>query len=62
MADDQLNGENIPGFYAEDVAKAIPVIAWKNSSGDIENWDERRMIPFMLKLIQILYKKVEVQS
>ena len=62
VADDQLNGENIPGFYAEDVAEAIPVIAWKNSSGDIENWDERRMIPFMLKLIQILYKKVEVQS
>nr|DAM47803.1 MAG TPA: tail protein [Caudoviricetes sp.] len=59
---DQLKGESIPGFYAEDVAEAIPVIAWKNSSGNIENWDERRMIPFMLKLIQILYRKVEVQS
>lgn len=62
VADDQLNGENIPGFYAEDVAEAIPVITWKNSSGDIENWDERRIIPFMLKLIQILYNKMEVQS
>ena len=61
-SNDQLNGENIPGFYAEDVAESMPVIAWKNSSGELENWDERRMIPFMLKLIQILYNKVEVQS
>ena len=56
---DQLNGEQIPGFYAEDVEEAMPVIAWKNENGQTENWDERKLLPFMLFLIQELYRRTE---
>lgn len=56
---DPLNGEQIPGFYAEDVEEAMPVIAWKNENGQTENWDERKLLPFMLFLIQELYRRTE---
>ena len=56
---DQLNGEQIPGFYAEDVEEAMPVITWKNENGQTENWDERKLLPFMLFLIQELYRRTE---
>lgn len=56
---DPLNGEQIPGFYAEDVEEAMPVITWKNENGQTENWDERKLLPFMLFLIQELYRRTE---
>ena len=56
---DPLNGEQIPGFYAEDVEEAMPVITWKNKNGQTENWDERKLLPFMLFLIQELYRRTE---
>ena len=41
----------MPGFIAEDVAEIYPS-AVIHSDGEIESWDERRIIPGMLSLIQ----------
>lgn len=54
---DPMNDVAVPGFYAENVGESLPVVAWKNSDGELENWDERKLIPFMLKAIQILYQR-----
>ena len=54
---DPLTDVAIPGFYAENVGESLPVVAWKNSDGELENWDERKLIPFMLKAIQILFRR-----
>ena len=54
---DQMAGKNIPGLYAEDVYNNFPEAAYSNADGKIENWNERMIIPAMLKLIQKLYKR-----
>ena len=54
---DQMAGKNIPGLYAEDVYNNFPEAAYSNADGKIENWNERMIIPAMLKLIQELYKR-----
>lgn len=56
--DDPLNGKPVPGMYAEDVAKYYPAGAYNNEEGLVENWNERMIIPAMLKLLQNLYTKV----
>lgn len=56
--DDQMNGKPVPGMYAEDVAKYYPVGAYNNEEGLVENWNERMIIPAMLKLLQNLYKGI----
>lgn len=56
--DDQMNGKPVPGMYAEDVAKCYPVGAYNNEEGLVENWNERMIIPAMLKLLQNLYKRI----
>ena len=56
--DDQMNGKPVPGMYAEDVAKYYPVGVYNNEEGLVENWNERMIIPAMLKLIQNLYKRI----
>ena len=42
----------IPGFIAEDVAEIYPAAVIHDAEGNIESWDERRILPGMLKLIQ----------
>ena len=54
---DQMAGKNIPGLYAEDVYNNFPEAAYSNADGKIENWNERMIIPAMLKLIQELYSE-----
>lgn len=54
---DQMAGKNIPGLYAEDVYSNFPEAAYSNADGKIENWNERMIIPAMLKLIQELYSE-----
>lgn len=56
--DDPMVEKSIPGLYAEDVARFFPAAAFTNEKGQIENWNERMIIPAMLKLIQDLYAKV----
>lgn len=54
------------GFIAEDLAQIYPIAVDYNKNGEIENWNERYIIPAMLKLIQQqhlsikeLFEKVE---
>lgn len=46
-----IDGTQI-GLIAEDVAEIFPNAAIYNKEGEVENWQERIMIPAMLKLIQ----------
>lgn len=55
-ADDSMAGKRVPGMYAEDVGKYYPEGAFCDGAGIIENWNERMIIPAMLKLIQNLYE------
>lgn len=48
----------MPGFIAEDVDKIYPA-ATIHSDGEIESWDERRIIPGMLSLIQEQNKAIQ---
>ena len=50
--DDQRYGQDVPGFIAENIAKEYPIAADINDDGTVEDWNERFIIPPMLKLIQ----------
>lgn len=60
---DPRHNQNLIGFIAEDVAKVFPIAADyeidKNGNVIVENWNERYMIPAMLKLIQELHKEID---
>lgn len=49
---DEMEGEAIPGFYAEDIEGLVPVAVYHNKDGQVENWQERVILPLMLKIIQ----------
>lgn len=49
----------VPGIIAEDVAEIYPSAVIHNADGEIESWDERRLIPGMLALIQEQDKKIK---
>ena len=53
-----MDGLLMPGFIAEDVDKIYPA-ATIHSDGEIESWDERRIIPGMLSLIQEQDKEIK---
>lgn len=55
---EKLQGLRI-GFIAEDVAEIYPVAAIYDKVGP-ENWDERYIIPPMLKLIQEQHEAIEI--
>lgn len=64
---DDMRDKVIPGFIAEDVAQIYPAATIHDAEGVVESWDERRIIPGMLKLIQeqkdqidALTKRIEV--
>lgn len=48
---EDMKGQTIPGFIAEDVEDIYPA-AVIHKDGEVESWDERRIIPGMLALIQ----------
>lgn len=53
-------GKTVPGLIAEEVAEAYPSAAICNpETGEIESWDERRIIPGMLALIQEQEKRIK---
>lgn len=54
-----MAGQTIPGFIAEDVAEIYPAAVIHDADGNIESWDERRIIPPMLSLIQEQKKRIE---
>lgn len=49
---DPMVGKPVPGMYAEDIFSNFPQATYNNPDGQVENWDERMLIPAMLKLIQ----------
>ena len=58
-----MKGKVIPGIIAEDVAKIYPsAVIYDQETGEIESWDERRIIPGMLALIQEQDKKIKDQE
>ena len=58
---DDMPGGIIPGIIAEDVEKIYPHAA-VHKDGKIETWDERRIIPGMLALIQEQDQKIKEQE
>jgi hypothetical protein len=49
---DERYGKSMPMFVAEDVEEVLPIAANHNADGTVEDWNERIMIPAMMKLIQ----------
>ena len=47
-----MKGQTLPGFIAEDVERVYPAAVIHNADGEVESWDERRIVPGMLALIQ----------
>ena len=47
-----MHGKTLPGFIAEDVEEIYPAAVIHGPDGQVESWDERRLIPGMLSLIQ----------
>ena len=47
-----MEGQTLPGFVAEDVERVYPSAVIHDEQGRVESWDERRIIPGMLALIQ----------
>ena len=56
-----MAGQTIPGIIAEDVEKIYPA-AVIHKNGKVESWDERRIIPGMLALIQEQDKTIKEQQ
>lgn len=56
-ATDERAGVLVPGFIAEEVAQFYPAAA-DISNGQIENWNERFLIPGLLALIQNQEKRI----
>ena len=54
-----MKGKTIPGIIAEDVEQIYPSATIHNEDGKVESWDERRIIPGMLALIQEQNKKIQ---
>jgi hypothetical protein len=55
---DNRAGMLVPGLIAEEVAEHYPIAA-DHSDGEVENWNERFVIPGMLALIQDLTARVD---
>lgn len=51
--------KDLVGFIAEDVSKIYPIATDYNENGEVENWNERYIIPAMLKLIQEQHTEIE---
>ena len=56
--DDQLYHKDIPGFIAEEVEEIYP-IATLYTGELVHNWDERKLLPPMLSLIQEQHAEIE---
>ncbi len=57
-----MKGKTLPGFIAEEVAEIYPSAAIHDNDGNVESWDERRIIPGMLKLIQEQKEQLDKQQ
>lgn len=57
--DDPRYGVETPGFIAEEVHDTIPIAADMSEDGtQVDNWNDRIMIPYMVKAIQEQHKEI----
>lgn len=55
-----IKDQAVPGFIAEEVNEIYPgAVVHDNETGEVETWDERRIIPGMLALLQEQKKKID---
>lgn len=55
-----LKGQTVPGFIAEEVDEVYPAATvHDNTTGMVETWDERRIVPGLLALLQEQKKKID---
>ena len=54
-----MAGQTIPGLIAEDVEEIYPSAVIHDKDGNVESWDERRLLPPMLSLIQEQHAEIE---
>lgn len=54
-----MAGQTLPGIIAEDVEEFYPAAVIHDIDGEAESWDERRLIPGMLALIQEQQKRID---
>lgn len=55
-----MEGNLIPGLIAEEVAEIYPsAVIHDRETGEIESWDERRILPGMLALVQEQKKQID---
>lgn len=59
MQYEDMAGRTLPGFIAEDIEDIYPSAAIHNSKGEVESWDERRIVPGMLALIQEQHEQIK---
>ena len=52
--EDRMYNKPIPGFYAEDMNDLLPAAA-RYQNDQVEDWNERMLIPYMVAAIQQLY-------
>lgn len=60
--DDEDCHRTIPGFYAELVDKYFPEAVVHDGKGRVEDWDVRKLVPAMLKLIQLQKEQLNRQE
>ena len=63
LPEDQRCKATVPGFYAEDMEEHIPIATdYTEIDGKTlpENWNERFLIPYMVKCIQEQHKEIEI--
>lgn len=60
--DDEDCHRTIPGFYAELVDKYFPEAVVHDEKGRVEDWDVRKLVPAMLKLIQLQKEQLDRQE
>lgn len=60
--DDEDCHRTIPGFYAELVDKYFPEAVVHDGKGRVEDWDVRKLVPAMLKLIQLQKEQLDRQE
>ena len=58
LQDDINYGKKVIGIIAEDVEEYYPIAASYNQDGLVENWNERFIVPGMLKLIQEQHEQI----
>lgn len=60
--DDEDKGKIEPGFYAELIKKYFPSAVVYNDKGQVHDWDVRKLVPAMLKLIQLQKEQLDRQE